>query len=472
MKVLKLKMTETINRYDRQERIEGWDQSKLTNASIAIVGSGHVVNYLLSDLAGLGVGDLRVYDDERIDHQITGRPYRKREFLLSQAREKSSKVEILEQRVQEINPNIFVAGIHMGYDGKSKRLIKTPDRLIIATNSKEMRNKYKRFATDRDIPVYVVHGNGKKGFFTRHEKYSRYPDYSDSEQEGIVAEVISGLLAGEIVQDLIYGNPVQSLSYCPTGQRFRERARSVNPVNLRDKRALVIGAGALGNFLCLGLTHTDIGRVYLVDNDIIEPTNLNRQIMFYGAIGEHKAEVLAQRTSEINPNTIFEPILERVNEDFEERIRQIKPDVIIDCVDNLGTRAILNHFAVRYGIPLISGGTDPNAGQVVVYEPGKTSCLDCKLNVDRALVQERRAMSCMHAPTPSVIITNHIIGGLMAAETRCVLDPKNYGEAVRRTIKYDSTNTARIGLIGTGDPCACKREDDVKIWMEELMKAA
>lgn len=76
----------------------------------------------------------------------------------------------------------------------------------------------------------------------------------------------------------------------------------------------------------------------------------------------------------------------------------------------------------------------------------------------------------VHAPTPSVVVTNHIIGGLMAAEVRCVLDSENYGEAVRKVIKYDSTKNTRIGLIGTDKPCDCKRGHTARIWLRDLVK--
>jgi len=280
------------------------------------------------------------------------------------------------------------------------------------------------------------------------------------------------LLVGEVIQNLMFERQLKNLSYKPTEERFSGTARSINLAPLENKKALIVGAGALGNFLGLGLTHTNLSDIYLVDDDVIETTNLNRQIMFYNAVGEYKAEVLAKRINEINPNVRVHPIMERVNENFEDQIKTINPDVLIDCVDNLGTRAVLNHFAIRYGIPLISGGTDYNAGQVVVYEPGKSSCLDCKLGTDRALLQERQSMSCMNAPTQSVVITNHIIGGLMAAETRCVLSPGDYGPAVRKTIKYDSTKGARIGLIGTQEPCKCERGITAQTWIKNLESKA
>ena len=168
----------------------------------------------------------------------------------------------------------------------------------------------------------------------------------------------------------------------------------------------------------------------------------------------------------------IEPIKKRVTEDFEPDIKKISPDVLIDGVDNLPTRAILNHFALEYRIPLISGGTDHEKGQVVVYVPEKSSCLNCKMGVDKALVEARQSRSCINAPTSSVVVVNHTIGGHMAAEARCTLDSENYGEPVRKTIKYDMTKPVRAGLISTDKPCTCRRGVSAKTWIGKIMKKA
>ena len=194
--------------------------------------------------------------------------------------------------------------------------------------------------------------------------------------------------------------------------------------------------------------------------------------MFYDSVGKGKAEILAKRLMEVNPEINITPIKIRVSEKFERSFKQINPDVLIDCVDNLSTRAILNYFAIKHGVPLVSGGTNYQKGQMAVYEPGKSACLNCRLGVDQAFVKARESSSCIYAPTPSVIITNHIIGGLMAAETRCVLDPQNYGNSVKQMIKYDSTKSARIGLVGANQPCECKRNISAKRWIKKLVSEA
>lgn len=464
----KMKMDEVLNRYDRQERIEGWDQSRLKEARLAIVGAGHIGNFLSASLSALGIGDIRIYDNEKIDYEKRNKPYMEREFLISRSREGASKVECLEKKVCKINPLISVSGIHLTLDNITQNLIESPDILVLATNAKETIDRYRNLFSGTKTTIYVVEGDRNVALFSRIKSGTKIPNYTYHHQEAVNSEVISGLLCGEIVKKLMGQESIDIMEYTPNSYKLKGK-KCTELVPLKNKKAVVVGAGALGNFLGIGLAHCGLEEIYLVDDDVVDFTNLNRQILFYDSVGKYKAEVLAERLMEINPDIKITPIKERVSEKFEDKVMKIKPDILIDCVDNLSTRAILNHFAIRNNIPLISGGTDYQKGQVAVYRPGKSACLNCRLNVDKALVEARRSHSCIHAPTPSVVITNHIIGGLMAAETRCVLDPENYGNAVNPIIKYDSTKPARIGLLGDGKPCECKREIRTDKWIEGLL---
>lgn len=448
---------EAVNRYSRQELIEGWDQSKLTNAKIGIVGSDHIASFLGTSLAALGVGEITLYDDATIDYAILGKANHEREFLLVGEREGSSKVEALERQIQNINPLVRVSGMHMTLDDLTESLIEKPNLMVMTTNSFEKAHAYAAFCNRNKIDFYATAGDRKGVLFNRFHRGMSFPDYSAYEQDPITSEVISGILSGEILQELMNKNGIRYLTYAPAGRRFNcDFEKDIVLGDLTKKRVLMIGAGALGNFAGIGLAQANIGYLYPVDNDTVDSTNLNRQIMFHDSVGKRKAEVLAQRLNEINPGMKIEPLYDRVSEKFESKLEKIKPDVILDCVDNLSTRAILNYFALKNNIPIVSGGTDYHAGQVIVFQPGKSLCLDCRLGANKALREERRSNSCIRAPTPSVVVTNHIIGGLMAAETRCVLDPENYGEAARKTIKYDYNVPNRIGLVGAEGSCTCK----------------
>ncbi len=460
-------MSEAINRYDRQERIKGWNQELLTNAKVAIIGSSHLSCFLTSSLAALGVGDIRIYDNNRIDYELTNTPYYKREFLLSREKNNESKVETIAKKAKKINPLVNISGIHMGADSVSSYLIEHPDIMIIATNNTQTIDFYNEYCAEKRIRRYLIQGDKNGAHFKEMHLNSDIEHYTGKEQEGITSEVISGFFIGEFIKDLKQEKRLESMEYSLLKAKLGKGNQ--NYKTIADKKAMIIGAGALGNFAGIGLCHSDIGELYIIDDDIIEQTNLNRQILFYDKVGNSKSLTLAERLSDINPEIKINPIQKRVNENFEKEFKKIKPDVILDCVDNLETRAILNHFAIKYKTPLISGGTDFEKGQVAVYRPNKSLCLDCRLNVDNALVKARQSRSCIYAPNPSVIVTNHIIGALMSAEARCVLNPYNYGGAIRKMLKYDSTKDSRVGLIGSSEPCECKRRVTARTWIKRLM---
>ena len=92
------------------------------------------------------------------------------------------------------------------------------------------------------------------------------------------------------------------------------------------------------------------------------------------------------------------------------------------------------------------------------------------LSVENSLAEQRKSSSCRYAPDPSVIMTNQIVGNMMVGETIKVLD-KNYGEPVRRILKYDSTVPVRGGLVGSGESCECSKPD-VEEWLKQVDRKA
>ncbi|MBR9705868.1 hypothetical protein GOV14_02420 [Candidatus Pacearchaeota archaeon] len=454
-------MSEAINRYDRQERIEGWDQDKLTKSSVGIVGSGHSGNFLAASFASLGVGDVRLYD------KVAADPESKDGFLLAQSNGSGNRVEKLEHVVSRINPLVNVLGFNMDYDTVAARYLDGLDVLVIATNNLLDVAKYYTYAESKDLKTYVIRGDEQGSSFT---DYLKDEDLSNDvgNEDGITSEVITGLLSGEVVNHLMGRNSISNLKYDLRTKFAKDHQLQL--ASLESKSALLVGAGASGNFAGIGLGYSGIGKLYIADDDTIETTNLNRQILFYDSVGKHKAEVLGDRIKRINPNANIEAIIGRVTENFEDELQKINPDVILDCVDNHATRAILNHFAIKYHIPLISGGTDPKAGQVTTYVPGQTACLNCRWSVDEALAKARTSRSCIYSPNPSVVITNHIVGGVMASEIRSVLDPKNYGMFEKKMIKYDSSRPTRIGVAGAYSPCDCVRKVKATSFVKRVVR--
>jgi len=296
-------------------------------------------------------------------------------------------------------------------------------------------------------------------------------DYVNRKQEIIPSEVMGGIIAEEARKILMPLDekefPVERLAYSlASSKRFSAgKEFEVTKADLKDKKILVVGAGALGNFVALGLALQGAGYVDIMDYDTVESTNLNRQILFYDSVGQKKAESLVSKMTLINPAVLVRGLVAKLDEKSDYFVNN-RPDLIMDCVDSFAVRAIINYFAVRNEIPLISGGTNPKSGQVVVYKPGESSCLDCKLGVEKALAEQRKAASCRYAPDPSVIMTNQIIGGMMVGEAVKTLT-NDYGEPVRRILKYDSKSPLRGGLVGSEEICYCKKPD-VSEWLKQV----
>jgi len=459
------------DRYNRQELINGWDQEKLNTSRVVVFGSGNLANYTLASLATLGVGNIEIYDTAKVNSD--------REFLLFQAKEGEYKAKALEEMLKQINPVSRIRGISTSMSTPLLAMIGKPDIIIDTTNSQKSKDDILKYAQSRDIKVVSASSDRD-----RTEMYFIDPDTEQKDvslsayEEKLQGITTSGIMGGIITEELrkaimpfnASDQPVRKIAYSLTSpRRFSSEDGKLERGDLKDKRVLVVGAGALGNFAVLGAALEGIGNIDVLDFDEVESTNLNRQILFYDAVGKMKATALAERVAEIVPKANIRGLVEKLDENTKY-FQDTHPDAILDCVDSFAVRAIVNYFALRNEIPLISGGTDPRSGQVVVYEPEKSACLDCKLRVETALAEQRKASSCRYAPDPSVIMTNQIVGNMMIGETLKVLN-KGYGEPVRRILKYDSRVPVRGGLVGSDESCECSKPD-IKEWLMQVDKKA
>lgn len=465
-----------MNRYDRQELIKDWDQDKLRKATIAVIGSGPLANFTLASLVSLGFGNVEIYNNENADNSVTG------EFLLNLGESKYSKVETLETVLSKINPLVNVKGVHAKINNLMiAELLGEPNVIIDVTNDLQTKSIISEYAKSKKIPIILASADAVKGELVvnssnkKNETNKLLEEYAEKTQGAIISEVLGGVITEEVRKIIMPLNkedtPVNYLFYSTASPtRFSKKDEfSVVEESLKDKNVLVVGAGALGNFVTLGLALAGIGKIDILDFDTVESTNLNRQLLFYESVGQKKSKALASKVQAVNHNIKVKSIDGKLDEEYEEHFKNSPPDLIIDCVDSFGTRALVNYFAVKYKIPLVSGGTNPSAGQVVVYKPGESACLDCKLSVDKALAKERTSHSCIHASQPSVIMTNQIMGGLIVAEARKVLSPENYGPIAKKMIRYDSTNDFRWGLSGNESACKCEK-GPMKTWLKEIIE--
>ena len=140
---------------------------------------------------------------------------------------------------------------------------------------------------------------------------------------------------------------------------------------LEASRVLMIGAGGLGSPAAFYLAAAGIGHLRIADDDVVDRSNLQRQILHTEArIGEAKVASAQVALSALNPRTHIEAVAERVTADNVERLLE-NVDVVVDGADNFPARYLLNDACVKLGKPLVYGAVQRFEGQVSVFDAGR-----------------------------------------------------------------------------------------------------
>ncbi len=146
---------------------------------------------------------------------------------------------------------------------------------------------------------------------------------------------------------------------------------------LKRSRVLIAGAGGLGSPISIYLAIAGVGNLRIVDRDVIDLSNLNRQPLHQTKdISKKKAHSAEEKLRGLNPNIQVEAITEIITQDNAFQLSE-GCDLILDAVDNYPTRYALNKAALRRGIPFIYGGIYELEGMTTTIIPGKTACLRC-----------------------------------------------------------------------------------------------
>ena len=181
---------------------------------------------------------------------------------------------------------------------------------------------------------------------------------------------------------------------------------------LLGSHALVIGAGGLGSPVALYLASAGVGKITLVDNDTVDLTNLQRQIL-HGTdnVGMAKAESGKRSLARINPEVEVAALQERV---AGERLHELvaAADVVLDCSDNFATRHAVNRASVEQRKPLVSGAAIRFDGQISVFDMRSDSspCYACLFPPEQQFEEVQCSTMGVFAPLVG------IIGAMQAAE--------------------------------------------------------
>jgi sulfur-carrier protein adenylyltransferase/sulfurtransferase len=218
---------------------------------------------------------------------------------------------------------------------------------------------------------------------------------------------------------------------------------------LLDARVLLVGAGGLGSPASLYLAAAGVGTLGIIDADVVDDSNLQRQIVHSTErLGEPKV-LSAKRTVEaLNPDVTVVPFEERLTSENVDRILQPGWDVIVDGADNFPTRYLVNDASVWHGIPVVHGSIYRFEGQVTVFAPGDGPCYRC---LYPSPPPPELAPSCAEGGVLGVL--PGIVGSLQASEAlKLVLGAGD--TLVGRLLLFDALGTTFDEVAVRRDP-AC-----------------
>jgi molybdopterin/thiamine biosynthesis adenylyltransferase len=184
-----------------------------------------------------------------------------------------------------------------------------------------------------------------------------------------------------------------------------------------QSHALVVGAGGLGSPAALYLASAGVGQITLIDHDVVDVTNLQRQIAHtQDRVGQLKVESLKKAIEQINPEVQVQCIAQRADSVLLNHHVALA-DVVLDCTDNFETRHAINLACVQHHKPLVSGSALRMDGQVAVYDIRQSlaPCYACVFPPTQQFEETRCATMGVLAPLVG------IIGSLQATEALKIL---------------------------------------------------
>jgi adenylyltransferase/sulfurtransferase len=174
---------------------------------------------------------------------------------------------------------------------------------------------------------------------------------------------------------------------------------------LKAARVVIAGAGGLGSVISIYLVAAGIGKIRIIDHDVVELSNLNRQILYGDSdVGKKKTEVAVDKLQFLNPDIRIEALSETITERNADKLFS-DFDAIVDAMDNFPIRYLLNEMAIKNKIPLFHGAVRGFEGRVTTIIPGISPCLRCIF--PRPPEPEI---------TPVVGVTPAVIGSIQATE--------------------------------------------------------
>ncbi|MBG0763632.1 MAG: ThiF family adenylyltransferase [Tissierellales bacterium] len=366
---------EEVRRYLRQiiiPEIRGEGQEKLLNSKIFIKAKKvEMISLLLFYCAAMGIGEIYYNTDDENNSLEKSIINHAKDINPELKIEKSSGVENLDIEIFFGSPNYI------------EKLI---DNKKTETNNK----------------IYAVIGNWK-GFITSKMPSKNITSEINSKEiikEGLVlsSSFSSSFAATQVIKKIIGFGEISEKPYyfnlwnMSFGEQINLQVNDKNKKqNLNNKSCLIVGCGGLGTPAAFILSQLGIGKLGLVDDDTVELSNLNRQILHSTSkIGKEKVFSAKKNLEKLFPAVKVNSYNTRFNEKNSSDLLE-SYDIVIDGLDNLNTRYILNDKIQKTNIPYIHAGALALYGQVTTIIPNRTPCFECIFPEN---IRNTRALSC------------------------------------------------------------------------------
>ncbi len=212
----------------------------------------------------------------------------------------------------------------------------------------------------------------------------------------------------------------RQIAFAPIGERGQNRLASAT--------VLIVGCGALGASLAQHMVRAGVGRIIIADRDYVEPSNLQRQVLFDESDARAalpKAAAAAEKLRRINSEIHIEAHVAHVGIDNVWMLTE-DADLVLDGTDNTGTRLLLSDVCFQLGIPFVYGGVVGSRGMSALLLPDTTACLRCLIGNEDAAGETE---GCDTAGVLSPVV--EFIASLQAVEALKWLSGN--GEEVRKS---------------------------------------
>lgn len=421
-----------------------FDTQKLGSAKITVVGGGLITNYLALYITALGIRELKIIDNKNGEEG---------EFLTGDR--KRNRAEQLEEKLKKINSEMNIKP-RTNLDDLT---LGKPDVLVELTNEKSAQEKCTRYATANRIPLIsgaTDEDNGSLYVQDNCRPINKGVEKYHGKKQG---KFTSGMIAAvaldeirKIVMPMEDDNRLRSKMEFSlhNPKRFGTNIFNGGIERIPALKALVVGAGGIGTYVGLNLALMGVD-MDIIDGDKIENHNLNRQVFYYGRVGENKAVVLSERLGEFSKSRIN--ALPYYLKD-ESQIKRNYYNIIFSCLDNWEWRFRLSNYALRNKIRFINGAVSTFSARAEFSE-----CLECKYDKKSLIEGQKNQRANCGNMNSNVVMPNAFVGALMASEAKAIAMPNRYRSLEGTEIRYNSKNDdiKKFVMLNGRARCSCRK---------------